>query len=127
MRIAWICALLAALTACTNDIQNKEAVRQGVIDHLKARKNLDLDMSAMQVDVSSVTFRENEADATVSFVPKGGSPSQGMTMKYTLERAGSGWKVKQKAEATNSPHSDGGAAPPTGEMPPGHPPIGAGK
>lgn len=129
MKNACLATLLAlSLAACAKDIQNKDAVRQGVIDHLQARKNLDLDMSAMQVEVSSVTFRENEADATVSFVPKGGSPSQGMTMKYTLERAGDGWKVKQKAETSNNPHSGGGAMPPpSGEMPPGHPPIGSTK
>lgn len=116
------------LSSCAKDIQNKEAVRQSVVDHLKARKNLDLDLSSMQVDVTAVTFRENEAEATVSFVPKGASPAQGMSMKYTLVRSGDAWQVKQKAEATNDPHSGGAVAPPAGApggavLPPGHPPM----
>ena len=116
------------LSSCTKDIQNKDAVRQGVVNHLQARKNLDLDLSSMQVEVTAVTFRENEADATVSFVPKGGSPAAGMSMKYTLVRNGAAWEVKQKAEATNNPHSGGAVAPPPVEpgattLPPGHPPM----
>jgi hypothetical protein len=121
-----ICAL--GLSSCSKDIQNKDAVRQGVVDHLKARKNLDLDLSSMQVEVTAVSFRENEADATISFVPKGGSPAQGMSMKYTLVRNGAAWQVKQKAEATNNPHSGGSTAPPAevpggATLPPGHPPM----
>ncbi len=92
----------------------------------------------MQLEVTSVIFRDNEAEATVSFVPKGAAPSQGMSMKYTLVREGDSWKVKQKAEATNSPHSGGAVSnpheggmgtlpPPAGgggaELPPGHPPM----
>jgi len=115
-------AAVLLLAGCAKDIQNKEAVREGVVEYLQARKNLDLDMSAMQVDVSAVTFREKEAEATVTFVPKGGSASQGMTMKYQLEREGGKWKVKQKAE----PGGGGHGAPPAG-MPPGHPPVGGPK
>jgi hypothetical protein len=116
------------LSSCAKDIQNKDAVRQGIVDHLKARKNLDLDLSSMQLEITALTFRENEAEATVSFVPNGAAPSQGMSMKYTLVREGSAWKVKQKAEATNNPHTGGGAAvpgmPPGGAvLPPGHPPM----
>jgi hypothetical protein len=140
MRFLAFCALSAlVLTSCGKDIQNKDAVRQGVVDHLKARKNLDLDLSSMQLEVTAVTFRENEADAEVSFVPKGGTAAQGMTMKYTLERKGDAWAVKQKSEATNNPHSGGAMAPPAGmpgatpggmpgagggmSLPPGHPPM----
>ncbi|MEP7367772.1 MAG: hypothetical protein ABI972_31310 [Acidobacteriota bacterium] len=121
-----ICVFI--LSSCAKDIQNKDAVRQGVVEHLKARKNLDLDLTSMQLEVTAVTFRENEADATVSFVPKGASASQGMSMKYTLVREGSVWKVKQKAESTNNPHSGGMSAPPMSPpegsaLPPGHPPM----
>lgn len=147
MRYLAVCALSAlVLSSCGKDIQNKDAVRQGVVDHLKARKNLDLDLSSMQLEVTAVTFRENEADAEVSFVPKGGTAAQGMSMKYTLERKGDAWAVKQKAEATNNPHSGGAMAPPAGmpgampgampggmpgaggagggtQLPPGHPPM----
>ena len=128
-RLFVLCAVsVFGLASCAKDIQNKDAVRQGIVDHLKARKNLDLDLSSMQVEITGLMFRENEADATVSFVPKGASPAQGMSMKYTLVREGDAWKVKQKAESTNNPHTGGAMAPPAGgagglNLPPGHPPM----
>jgi len=116
--------LALLLSGCSRNVHNKEAVRQGIIDHLSARKGLDLDLSAMEVEISSVAFRENEADATVSFRPKGGATA-GMQMKYTLERKGNLWAVKTKVEAGGSPH--GAQDPQTGEggggLPPGHPPM----
>jgi hypothetical protein len=117
-----IAALALFMTACSRDIQSKEAVRQAVIDHLSGRQGLDLDLSAMSVDVTAVTFRENEAEATVSFQPKGGGG--GMSMQYTLERQGNRWTVKTKTETGGSPHGEGGmGAPPQGDLPPGHPPV----
>ena len=76
----------------------------------------------MNVDVSSLVVRQNEADAVISFTAKGANPGQPMTMRYTLERKGDRWVVKDKAEAGASPH--GGAAPPAGgQLPPGHPNV----
>lgn len=120
VRILSAAALAAwCLVSCGHNINTKEAVRQGVIDHLGARKGLDLDLSSMDVDVTSVTFRSNEADAMVSFKPRGAAGAGGMQMKYTLERDGSRWKVKNKAESGANPH---GAAPGP-QMPPDHPPV----
>jgi hypothetical protein len=77
----------------------------------------------MQVDVTSVSFREGEADAVVSFRPKGqADPSAGMQMQYTLEKKGNRWVVKGKRESGASPHG-GEAQAPGGAMPPGHPPV----
>jgi hypothetical protein len=116
-------ALALFLVSCGGNIHSTEAVRQGVIDHLSSRKNLDLDLSAMDLQVTSVSFRENEADATVSFRPKAGN-AQGMSMRYTLERQGNKWVVKTKAEASESPHGAGsGQGGAGGQLPPGHPPV----
>ena len=111
-------------------IDNEGAVRQGVIDYLSQRS--DLNLKAMQVDVTSVSFRRDEADATVSFRPKGATGG-GMQMRYTLERQGSRWVVKGKGRtgAGQAPHGQApegmpgmpGTAPAT-ELPPGHPAIG---
>ena len=112
--------LLVALTlgGCKKNIQSKEAVHQGVMQHLTGRS--DLDLSSMDVEVSSVVFRDSEADATVAFRAKGSNdPGAGMSLKYTLERKGNQWVVKGKAGAAGTPH---GAA---GDLPPGHPPMGA--
>lgn len=122
-----IAACVLLLGGCAGDLQTKDAVRQAVIDHLSARKGLDLDLSAMVVDVTSVMFRADEAEATVAFRPRGGSASGGdMQMRYTLARNGSRWVVKSKAGGEH-----GAASPPPaasgGELPPGHPPMSGGK
>lgn len=116
-------ACFGLLAACSRDIENTNAVRQGVIDHLSGRSGLDV--SSMQVEVTKVSFRKDEADATVSFRPKGSAdPSSGMEMRYTLERKGGRWVVKGKADmGGHGEGGSGGAAMPG--MPPGHPPAGS--
>lgn len=113
-------AVSFSLSACKKNIQTNEAVRDAVIKHLSSRT--DLAISGMDIDVSNVTFTENEAVAMVSFKPKGGDSSAGMSMRYTLERKGDTWAVKAKADSGMGGH---GAAAPPSEMPPNHPPVGA--
>ena len=116
-----VAAAALALSGCSRGVDSKEAVRQGVIDHLSNRAGLDL--KSMQVEVTSVSFRENEADAVVSFRPKGSSdPGTGMQMQYTLEKQGNRWVVKGRRESGASPHGGGAQAP--GDVPAGHPPMG---
>jgi hypothetical protein len=112
-----IVVALAASTACHRSNPSAE-IREGVIDYLSKRSNLNV--SGMNVDVTSLVVRQNEADAVVSFTAKGANPGQPMSMRYTLERKGDRWVVKDKAEAGASPH---GTAPAGGELPPGHPPV----
>jgi hypothetical protein len=135
-------ALSAAilLTSCgPKGIDNKEAVRQGVVDYLDKRKaQTGLDMNLMNVEVSNVTFQGNEARATVAFKPKDQKQAAaGMAMGYVLERRGDKWVVKGRQESGGGhgggamgggmpggsamPPPGGGAAP---TMPPNHPPVG---
>ena len=120
------------LSGCSRDIENKDAVRQGVMEYLSTRGNINL--SSMQVEIGSVTFRQNECDAVVGFRAKGVSGGA-MQIRYVLERKGNRWVVKGKAEGANphgagasqmpgmtNPH--GGAGMGTPELPPGHPPMG---
>lgn len=137
-RIPIFLLLFASWLGCSRDINNKEAVKQAVIDHLSSRKGLDLDLSSMDVDVSSVSFKAGEAEAQVSFRPRGSqNASAAMEMRYTLERAGSQWKVKGKGSSgAGDPH---GSAPPQAAphgtelpgapqaLPPGHPPVAPGE
>jgi hypothetical protein len=117
-------ALLAILSACNKAPQTKEAVRQGVVEHLGKGSGLDLNL--MDVDVVSVSFTGDQAKATVSFRPKS-SPDQGMQMNYTLESKGNKWIVQKKAGGgAAGPHGDAVVAPPvapSGNLPPGHPPV----
>ena len=119
------CALaLLALSACQKNVQTNDAVRKGVLDHLA--KNSSISLDSMVIEVQSVTFRDNEADAVISFKPKNMPAEQGMSMRYTLERKGNDWVVKSKADSGGS-HA---TVPPSAEgmtMPPGHPPTSSGR
>ena len=129
LALAVVAALLAA-GGCSRKVDNQEAVRQAVLDYL-AKKSLNV--GAMQVDITSVSFRENEADAVVSFRGKdtpAGQTAAGMTMNYTLTKQGNAWVVKGRTGSTTPDHAatapgaaaggDAGAS----SMPSGHPPAG---
>jgi hypothetical protein len=122
-KLAFIAAL-ALLSACTKDIQNKDAVQGAIVDYLKAREaKTGLKMDSMQVEVSTMTFSSsgNEAHVTVKFSPKAGGP--GMDLPYTLDRNGNKWVVRAHAEGGENPHG-GSAQPAMPGMPPGHPSTG---
>jgi hypothetical protein len=128
LALAW-----CALSGCNRASQSKEAIRQGVIDYVTSKVNV----GAMDVDVISIDFKGNEADATVAFKAKGADASSGLQMRYTLEQKGGKWVVKDKAQAGGSPHGAGalpgasphgnGMQPGGGELPPGHPPMDSGE
>ncbi len=141
----------ALLGGCKKNIDNNDAVKQGITAYLSKRA----DLLAMDVNVTSVAYHGDEATATVRFQAKGNSsPSAGMSMEYVLDRKGNQWVVKGRAggEAhTGMPQGAPGAAPapganggsigampsmpnghpsvgePSGALPPGHPPIDATK
>ncbi len=123
----WMIAVsLCLVAACNRASQNPDSVKQGIVEHLG--KNAGLDLAQLDIDVSNVQFKGSEATATVTFQPKG-SPGQGMTMNYTLERKGDKWAVIKKAGSSG--HADGPIsqppAAPSGNLPPGHPPLEDGK
>ncbi len=120
-------AAVVWLSGCSGDIQNKEAVREGVIEHLSA--NSGLDVGSMDIEVRSVEFRGDEADAVVSFQAKGSDdPAASMQMRYLLQKKGRRWVVKSKTGGSGA-HGSGMGTPPGmppssgGAMPPGHPPV----
>jgi hypothetical protein len=121
-----VVAGLALLGGCSRSVENKEAVRLAVLDHLANRAGLNV--ASMQVEIVSVVFRQNEADATVSFRAKGSTGGPAMNMNYTLMKQGNGWVVKGRADTGASPHGGAGQMPGMSGMPggapPGHPQVG---
>lgn len=115
---------LLGLLACAKNIQTNDAVRKGVVEHLS--KNSSLSLAAMDIEVQQVTFRDNEADATIAFKPKNMPGDQGMSMRYTLERKGNEWVVKAKADS-GAGHATMPSSPEGMKLPPGHPPAGSGR
>ena len=102
------------LAGCNRAPENKDAIRQAVIEHLQ--KNAGLDPNQMQIEIASVSFGKNEARATVSFKPKGQPANEGLEMNYTLESKDGKWTVKGRGQSSGMPH-----ATPSGGMPGGAP------
>jgi hypothetical protein len=125
-----------ALTGCSKNIDTIDAVKQGVLRDIPK----DVNVGAMDVNVVSVSFRGQEADAVVSFAPKGGQPM--MSMNYTMERKSNEWHIKKRANGDLQKHAaqappdaaaGGSGAAPTAPpisgneaLPPGHPAMGQG-
>jgi hypothetical protein len=120
VKSALICLAALCLAGCSKNIDTPEAVKEGVLKDI-AKK---VDVQAMDVNVDSVSFREKEADAKVSFKPKGAPASQSITMTYSLERDGDEWRIKTR---NMQPHEQQQpTAPGQQTMPPGHPMTGSG-
>jgi hypothetical protein len=113
--------LLAAifyLAACNRGNQNKELVRQGVIDHLA---KAGLTTANMDIEITDLKFSGDHADTVVAITPKGAPPSQGMKMRYGLQQQGNQWVVTSRGDASGhgtvapgSANPHGGAMPGTG-------------
>ena len=83
-----------------------------------------MNVAAMDIKVTDVKFKGDQADATVSFAAKGAAAAQ-MTMNYHLEQKDGKWTVvgrqdagqhgAAQAPAGNSPH--GGMAPAGADTP----------
>lgn len=125
MRKTLLIAVLALVAACSRDIQNSEAVRQGVLDYLTERKTqTGLDPAQMQIDIASVSFQKDEARATVMFRPKNSPDPTPMTIPYLLDRKGNQWVVRPHGQGGGNPHGGGGGEGTAPEaLPPGHPAI----
>lgn len=123
-KFSLVLAAAVCLAACQKNIQTNEAVREGVIKHLSQNQNLSI--GSMDVEVAAVTFKDGEAEATVSFKPKGGDSSSGMSMRYTLEKKGNEWVVRKKADSgMGHGATPASGAPEATGMPPNHPPMGS--
>jgi len=116
-----VLAALLMLAGCSKkNIDTLDAVKQGVVKGIPK----DINLGAMDVNVVSVSFRGQEADAVVSFATKGGPPM--MTMNYTMERVGDEWKIKKRAASDVQKHAGAAQAPMPSEPPVPAPGPGAG-
>ncbi len=116
MKSAFIFAVALCLAGCSKNIDTPEAVKEGVIKDIGKK----VDINAMEISVDSVSFREKEATAQVSFRPKGSAPgSQAITMNYALERDGDQWRIKNRNMQGHEQQQPGSS-----QMPPGHPVTG---
>jgi len=151
MKLATLAAgLFAALLlagGCNHTASDTDAIRAGVMQHLRGLGTLNLD--AMDVNITNVSINGNQAHADVEFRPKtGGSPDARMQVVYNLEKRDGAWVVLKSESAggtINHPAPGQNPAqgqigqpcgvpalndllnhatvPAQGALPPGHPPI----
>ncbi len=149
-RIVLALGLFVALLlggGCKKQSSDNDAIRAGIVKHLTAVGTLN--MSAMEMDIRSVSINGNQAHAEVVFWPKTGAPAgAGMQVAYNLEKRNGAWAVLksqpaggmiQHPDPNKNPrqnpdvHSDSlpnfsdivnpAGATPQGALPPGHPPV----
>ena len=114
MRFTFLLPLIVCLAACHHGLQNNEAVRQGVIDHFS---KTGLNVAAMDINLTSVQFNGNTADAAVAVTLKNGPAGPPMAFKYHLEQKDNKWVVVGQGASAHSKE----AAPTGGTMPPAAP------
>jgi hypothetical protein len=137
---------LFAAGGCKKQASDNKAIRAGIMQHLTGIGTLN--MTAMDVDIRSVSINGNQAYAEVEFRPKtGGAPGAGMQVGYNLEKRDGNWVVLksqpmggmiQHPDASQNPHQNQdvhtglpkfndilnpSAAQPQSALPPGHPPV----
>jgi hypothetical protein len=101
-------------------MKSKEKVQAAILQRIQSRTGLDV--NALDVTTTAVSFDKNKAYATVAFHPKGDTTvSHGMVMRYTLENQGGKWAVV----GVGNPQGGGvmGQSPGGSQLPPGHPPL----
>jgi hypothetical protein len=137
-------AALLLGAGCKKQASDNDAIRAGILQHLNGVGTLN--MSAMDMDIRSVSISGNQAHADVVFRPKNGAPAgAGMQVAYNLEKRDGAWVVQksqpnggmiQHPDTSKNPHQNSdvhsGSLPnfsdivnPTGALPPGHPPVSA--
>src|SRR5216684_6744635 len=142
----WLSAALLA-GGCKKQPSDNDAIRAGIMQHLNGVGTLN--MSAMEMNVRSVSISGNQARAEVVFRPKTGAPpGAGMQVAYNLEKRDGAWVVQktqpvggmiQHPDPNKNPHQsqdvhsgslpnfseivNPSGAPAQGALPPGHPPV----
>jgi hypothetical protein len=137
MKFLFTTLALLTLAGCAKDINNKDAVKSAI---MKRVAKTGFDVSAMKVDVTQVSFHDQDAVATVAFLPNGGPPESAVKFKYNLHRQNDEWVATGIAQGAGmaphggtapgaNPHAGGvmgglDQTPPSPSLPAGHPPIG---
>ena len=123
--------LIGFLAGCSKDINNKEALHAALVDYYNSNQDkMGLSMNTMDIEIGSMTFQKEQAEAQISIKPKAGG--EGMQMSKVFDRKGDKWVVRA-GSAAGAGHGGGMAMPPGeggmpsgagGPLPPGHPPTG---
>jgi hypothetical protein len=116
-------ATLLFSVACKSKIDDKEAIKAGVIKHLASVQGLNV--PNMEVNVTQYSVTGNQATAQVEIRAKNGDSAAGtMNLSYKMEKRGDEWVVLKGAPAGGTLQHPAPGETPTGALPPGHPTTG---
>ena len=127
MNRAFLAALLGTFVlfagGCKSKTDNKDAIRDGVIKHIAGMNGLNV--NNMTVTVTKTTITGDKAQADVDIRAKNSDPnSPAMQLSYELQKQGDEWVVLKGQPTGGMQHPAPGEMPPSGALPPGHPPTG---
>ena len=126
-RLVSVLAVLCAFTAgCGKAVSDQDAIRASIEKHLNGRA--DLNLSAMDREIKTVSVNGDHAKAQVEFRLKGGDAR--MEIEYALERQGKDWTVLSSQPMGMGDVHSGMEHPPSGapdsgngQLSQGHPPT----
>lgn len=119
-----VVTLVLLLAACSKDINNKEALHTALVDYYNSNQDkMGLSMTQMDVEIGSMTFQKDQAQATVMIKPKAGG--EGMQISKVFDRKGDKWIVRGNQAAGPGGHGAGMPIPSSKELPlpPNHPDV----
>jgi hypothetical protein len=120
---AVLVSVLLLTTGCKPKVDEKVAIRDGVIKHLSGMSGLNV--SNMTVEVTKATVNGDKAQADVEVRAKNGEPgAPGMQLTYDLQKNGQEWVVLKGQATGGMQHPAAGEMSPQGAMPADHPPVG---
>jgi hypothetical protein len=123
-RAALLGSVLLLAGGCNSSESNKDAIRDGVIKHLSGMGGLNV--NNMTVTVTKATVNGDKAQADVEVRAKNADPSaSAMQLSYDLQKQGNEWVVLKGQATGGMQHPAPGEMPQQGNMPAGHPPVGA--
>ena len=104
------------LNACKRQASDNDGIRAGILQHLTSIGTLNV--SAMDMDMRSVSVTGNQAHAEVEFRAKNsGPPGGGIQVAYDLEKLGAVWVVLKSQPLGGMQH------PSTGQNPSANQPV----
>ena len=105
--------IVISMAACHKVTSQNDLIRDGIRQHLVSLKTINL--SAMDINLTSVAINGNTAQAQVEYLPKTGAPpGAGMKVSYAMEKRDGQWFViKTLAAGGAIDHPDPGTNPHT--------------
>src|ERR1700730_18753598 len=84
--------IVISLAACHKVTSQNDLIRDGIRQHLVSLKTINL--SAMDISLTSVAINGNTAQVQVEYLPKTGAPpGAGMKVAYSMEKRDGQWVV----------------------------------